>query len=106
MQTVNAAYPTAERLYVALDNWPVHFHPALRTALAATTRIRLLRLPTYAPWTNPVERVWRKLAQEVLHLHRHTDDWPGLCAQVQAWLDAALLPSEALLRYTGLLCPS
>lgn len=105
-QQVDAAYPAAERLYLALDNWPVHFLPSLRAPLTATTKIRLVRLPTYAPWTNPVERVWRQLAQEVLHLHRHTDDWPGLCARVQAWLDAAQRPSEALLRYTGLLCPS
>ena len=106
LQLVDAAYPAAQRLYVALDNWPVHFHPQLRATLATTTKIRLLRLPTYAPWTNPVERVWRKLTQEALHLHRHTDDWPGLCAGVQAWLDDAQHPSEALLRYTGLLCPS
>jgi DDE superfamily endonuclease len=106
LQQVATSYPQAERLYVALDNWPVHFHPDLRATLAATTPIRLLRLPTYAPWTNPVERVWRKLAQEVLHLHRHTDDWPGLCARVQTWLDAARPPAAALLRYTGLLCPS
>ncbi len=107
-QAVDAAYPTAQRLYLALDNWRVHFLPTLREPLAATTRIRLLRLPTYAPWTNPVERVWRKLAAEVLHLHRHAvpDDWHGLVRRVQAWLDAAQQPSEALLRYTGLLCPS
>jgi hypothetical protein len=105
-QQVAAAYPAATRLYVALDNWPVHFHPELRAALAATTRMRLLRLPTYAPWTNPVERVWRQLALDVVQLHRYTDDWPELCARVQAWLDAAQHPSVALLRSTGLLCPS
>lgn len=107
-QQVDAAYPDATRLYLALDNWPVHFLPTLRDSLAATTKIRLVRLPTYAPWTNPVERVWRKLAAEVLHLHRHAlpDDWRGLVRRVQTWLDAAQQPSEALLRYTGLLCPS
>jgi transposase len=105
LQQVDACYPDAQRLYVALDNWPVHFLPTLRLPLAATTKIRLLRLPTYAPWTNPVERVWRKLAAEVLHLHRHTDDWLGLCERVQTWLDTAQHPSEAMLRYTGLLCP-
>lgn len=107
-QAVDAAYPDAIRLYIALDNWRVHFLPSLREPLAATTRIRLVRLPTYAPWTNPVERVWRKLAAEVLHLHRHAvpNDWHGLVTRVQAWLDVAQQPSEALLRYTGLLCPS
>ena len=105
LQGVDACYPDAERLYVVLDNWLVHFHPTLRATLAATTKIRLLPLPTYAPWTNPVERVWRKLAQEVLHLHRYTNDWPGLHGAVQDWLDRANQPSDALLRYVGLLCP-
>ncbi len=83
----------------------IPLHPTLRATLAATTTMRLLPLPTYAPWTNPVERVWRKLAQEVLHLHRCTDDWPGLHGVVQDWLDRATQPSDALLRYVGLLCP-
>ena len=66
---VLAAYPAAERIDIAQDNWPVHFHQAILSELSGT-RIRLLRLPTYAPWTNPIEKVWRKLNQEVLHQHR------------------------------------
>lgn len=64
-EAVAAAYPAAERIYSALDNWPVHFHPVLRAALPP--RLTLLPLPTYAPWTNPVEKVWRWLYAEVLH---------------------------------------
>ena len=40
---VAAADPQAERLYIALDNWPVHFHPDLRTALPP--QLTLLPVP-------------------------------------------------------------
>ena len=40
-----AAYPTAEVIYVAQDNWPVHCHERLRRARAGS-RVRWLRLPT------------------------------------------------------------
>lgn len=94
-----AAYPRARRIAVALDNWPVHFLPAVTEALAGTP-IRLLRLPTYAPWTNPIEKVWRKLKQEVLRQHDFADDGTGLQSAVGRWL-ADADPAE-LFRYTGL----
>ena len=103
-EAVLAVYPTAQRIYVIQDNWPVHFHPELRAALVQTP-IRLVRLPTYAPWTNPVEKVWRKLYAAVLHLHRFADAWDELTQTVQAWLDQWAEPTSHLLRYVGLLCP-
>jgi hypothetical protein len=93
------AYPQAEVIYVAQDNWPAHFLPGVTGPLAGT-KVRLLRLPTYAPWTNPIEKVWRKLKQEVLHQHDFADDWAGLRAAVEGWL-AGAVPAD-LLRYTGL----
>jgi hypothetical protein len=97
---VAAAYPDAERIYVALDNWPVHFHPDLLAALPP--QITLLPLPTYAPWTNPVEKVWRWLYAEVLHLHEFTDRWPELWDVVDAWLAQWADGGPALLHYVGL----
>jgi hypothetical protein len=102
LKHLHAAYPAAQQIFVALDNWPVHLHPQLQAAVA-NTRLRLLFLPTYAPWTNPIEKVWRKLKQEVLHLHDFADDWLGLQRAVQLWLDALTAPSPDLLRYVGLL---
>lgn len=99
-QAVAAAYPEATRLYIALDNWPVHAHPQLLAALPP--RITLLPLPTYAPWTNPTEKLWRWLAQEVLHLHEFTAHWPVLGATVEAWLAQWADGDPALLRYVGL----
>jgi transposase len=102
-EALEASYPHAEEVYVAQDNWPVHFHERVLRALEGT-KIRLLRLPTYAPWTNPIEKVWRRLRQEVLHMHDFGDDWAGLRAAIAAWLEQWSCPSPGLLRYVGL-CP-
>lgn len=87
-------------LFLAWDNWPVHKHPDV-LAEAAAQRIRILWLPTYAPWTNPIEKLWRKLRQEVIHHHRLADDWDGLRSRVGAFLDGFADGSEDLLRYVG-----
>lgn len=100
-RAVAAAYPAAEVLYLALDNWPVHFHPDLLAALAGTP-IVLLPLPTYAPWTNPVEKVWRRLTQEALHLHDLRDDWGAVQAAVERALARFAADPAGLLRYAGL----
>jgi hypothetical protein len=101
IQAVVAHYPQAQRIFIALDNWSPHFHPDLLLALQDSP-VTLLRLPTYAPWTNPVEQFWRRLRQEVLHLHEFADDWLGLQAAVQRWLDQWGQPSDDLLHYVGL----
>jgi len=101
-QAVEAAYAHARVIFIVLDNWPVHFHPDVLTALASS-KICLLRLPTYAPWANPVEKVWLRLSQQVLHLHEHAQDWAGLQTRVQDWLDKFCDGSQELLRFVGLL---
>ena len=101
-QALEATYPQAELIFVAQDNWPVHFHPDILAALAES-KIRLVPLPTYAPWTDPTEKVWRKLYQEVLHLHDFTDHWDELKVAVGAFLDQFANGSPELLRYVGLL---
>jgi transposase len=102
-RALEAAYPAAEVIDLAQDNWPVHTHPRIAAALESS-RIRLVPLPTYAPWTNPIEKVWRRLKQELLHQHDFGDDWEGLKAAVTAWLAKWSGPSPGLLRYVGL-CP-
>jgi transposase len=62
----------------------MHFHADLLAALPP--QITLLPLPTYAPWSNPVEKVWHWLYAEVLHLPEFTDGWPELWDLVDAWL--------------------
>jgi len=98
---LQATYPDAEVIYLVQDNWGVHEHPTL-LAWLQSSKIRRLPLPTYAPWTNPIEKVWHLLKRQVLHLHRHADDWSALTQRVQTWLDAWNYPSPTLLTYCGL----
>ena len=99
---MQARYPKAEHISIALDKWPVHFQPDVLAALQKS-KIPLLFLPTYAPWLNPIEKVWRKLKQELLHLHRYRGRWTELQERVEAWLVQYDRPAPDLLSSVGLL---
>jgi hypothetical protein len=120
------AYPDAKTIYIVCDNWPIHFHPDVMAALKpqklkwllpipsnwpteASSRarrlslpIKLVPLPTYASWTNPIEKLWRWLKQDVLHLHRCADKWDELQNLVESFLGQFADGSKELLRYVGL----
>ena len=99
---LDRTYPAAELLYVIQDNWNIHTHPEVLAALARYPRIQPVWLPTYAPWLNPIEKLWRWLRQDILKLHRWVEDWPQLKQRVRGFLDQFAQGSPALLRYVGL----
>jgi hypothetical protein len=98
---LRAAYPEAEEIYVIQDCWPVHFLTEV-CASAGQCGITLVPLPTYASWRNPIEKLWRWLKQEVLHMHRWADDWEQTKQSVHAFLTRFAQPNTALLHYVGL----
>lgn len=100
LRRLRAADPD-RHVWLVWDNWPVHHHPAV-LATAQAHDIHLVWLPTYAPWLNPIEKLWRYAKQTVLHHHRHANDWPELKTRINAVLDGYAGPSPDLLRYTGL----
>jgi transposase len=99
---LNRAYSKADQLYVIQDNWNIHPHPDVLTALQRYPRITPVWLPTYAPWLNPIEKMWRWLRQDVLKMHRWVEDWPQVKQRVHDFLDQFAHGSAALLRYVGL----
>lgn len=99
---VRAAYPDAEKIYIVQDNWPVHKMPEVMDAMR-NHRLTFLFLPTYASWLNPIEKLWRWLKQDVLHLHRFADLPDKLRNLVAEFLDQFQNGSDELLRYVGLL---
>jgi transposase len=99
---LDRAYPEEERIYVIQDNWNIHTPPDVLTALADYPRITPVWLPTYAPWLNPIEKLWRWLRQDVLKMHRWAEDWPQVKQRVHLFLDQFAHGSSALLRYVGL----
>ena len=130
---VRDTYPQAEKIWVIQDNNPVHFHPNLLVALEkqesrfpmtlapnwpekpkewAIKRfhhwnlpIQIVQIPTYAPWCNPIEKVWKYFRQHFLHMHGFSDDLELLRAKTQQFFDRLLQGSAELLRYVGLRVP-
>lgn len=101
---VEQHYRQAHVIYIALDNWPVHFHPYVQEHLERIhSRIRLLPLPTYAPWTNPIEKFWLKLNREFMKQHPYGLDYAAFLDALDLWLDKHREESAALLREVGLL---
>jgi transposase len=96
-------YPKARRLYVIQDNWSIHKNPEVLAALASWPQVEPVWLPTYAPWLNPIEKLWRWLKQDVLKMHRLADDWKALRGRVRAFLEQFAHGSQRLLGYVGLL---
>jgi transposase len=99
---LDRAYPEVDLIYVVQDNWNIHAHPEVLTALERYPRITPVWLPTYAPWLNPIEKLWRWLRQDILKMHRWVEDWSRVKQRVHDFLDQFAHGSPALLRYVGL----
>jgi len=55
-------------VYVAWDNANTHQDDAVEAVVrGAAGRLVLLYLPTYSPWLNPIEMLWRHYRREVTH---------------------------------------
>jgi putative transposase len=55
-------------IYVAWDNASTHQDDEVEAVVrAAAGRLVLLYLPTYSPWLNPIEMLWRHFRREVTH---------------------------------------
>ena len=55
-------------IYVAWDNASTHEDEEVEAVLrGAAGRLVLLYLPTYSPWLNPIEMLWRHFRREVTH---------------------------------------
>jgi transposase len=71
-----------ERIYVTWDNADTHEDNEVDAVVrGAAGRLVLLYLPTYSPWLNPIEMLWRHFRREVTHCELFTT--------VQLLLDAA-----------------
>jgi len=62
------AFPQRQ-IRVICDSAPGHHSEAMHAFVRKHPRLRLQYQPTYAPWTNPVERVWQQMRRGVTHCH-------------------------------------
>jgi transposase len=91
-QIVVDKHPTGT-ISIAWDNAGTHADNEVEAVVrAAAGRLVLLYLPTYSPWLNPIEMLWRHFRREVTH--------GELFVSVKALLQAA---QEFFARYNQ--CP-
>jgi len=80
LQALVNKHPTGT-IYVAWDNADTHADDEVEAIVrAAAGRLVLLYLPTYSPWLNPIEMLWRQFRREVTHGAL----FPSLAALLQA----------------------
>lgn len=62
-----------ETIYVAWDNANTHEDDEVEAVVrGAAGRLILMYLPTYSPWLNPIEMLWRHFRREVTHCELFT----------------------------------
>jgi transposase len=67
LQALVDRHPTST-IFVAWDNASTHEDDEVEMVVrAAAGRLVLLYLPTYSPWLNPCELLWRHFRREVTH---------------------------------------
>ncbi len=67
LQMLVDKHPTGS-IYIAWDNATTHQDDEVEAVVrAAAGRLVLLYLPTYSPWLNPIEMLWRHFRREVTH---------------------------------------
>ena len=67
LQTLLDKHPD-QIIYVAWDNYICHLDNEIEAVVrGAAGRLILLYLPTYSPWLNPIEMLWRHFRREVTH---------------------------------------
>ncbi len=72
LEALLAKHPTGT-IYVAWDNASTHEDDEVEDVVrAAAGRLVLLYLPTYSPWLNPIEMLWRHFRREVTHCELFT----------------------------------
>ena len=120
-------YPNAKRIYLIIDNWPVHYHPSILACLEKqlfehyfrtpkswqnvqpekkyiekNLPIQFVPLPTYASWLNPIEKYWKLLKQNFIHNHKLASNFKELKELILEKNKELNLDKDALLSYCGL----
>src|SRR6266550_8366061 len=93
-------HPTGT-IYVAWDNASMHEDDEVEGVVrAAAGRLVLLSLPTYSPWLNPIEMLWRHFRREVTHCELF-ETVVALLAAAQTFFDRYKQSSLAVLASNG-----
>lgn len=71
LERLRARYRAARRVVVILDNYGIHKSQVARAWMAHNPRFTLLFQPTYHPWVNDIEKLWKQMHDTVTRNHTH-----------------------------------
>jgi transposase len=80
LKALRRTYRGFRKLVLIVDNSIIHKSRETRSFLADNPKFVLLFQPTYHPWVNRIERLWKALHETVTLNHR----WPSMEALIRA----------------------
>jgi transposase len=100
LQALVDKHPTGT-IYVAWDHANTHEDDEVEAVVrGAAGRLVLLYLPTYSPWLNPIEMLWRHFRREVTHCELF-ETLNALLAATRAFFDRYNRQPSAVLPIIG-----
>lgn len=70
LEALRRTYRAARRIELILDNYIIHKSELVQRWLANNRKFRLVFQPTYSPWVNQIERLWKTMHDTVTRNHR------------------------------------
>ena len=71
LELLRARYRSAQRIVLIVDNFVIHKSRLAGAWLRHNPKFQLLFQPTYHPWVNHIERLWKQLHDVVTRNHTH-----------------------------------
>ncbi|EGV5306856.1 IS630 family transposase [Salmonella enterica] len=90
LETLRRTYRRAKTITLVADNYIIHKSRKVERWLEENPKFRLLFLPMYSPWLNPIERLWLSLHETITRNHQCRYIWQ-LLKQVAQFMNAASL---------------
>ncbi|EAB2719971.1 IS630 family transposase [Salmonella enterica subsp. enterica serovar Typhimurium] len=90
LETLRRTYRRAKTITLMADNYIIHKSRKVERWLEENPKFRLLFLPMYSPWLNPIERLWLSLHETITRNHQCRYMWQ-LLKQVAQFMNAASL---------------
>ncbi|CQJ03008.1 IS630 family transposase [Salmonella enterica] len=90
LETLRRTYRRAKTIPLGADNYIIHKSRKVERWLEENPKFRLLFLPMYSPWLNPIERLWLSLHETITRNHQCRYMWQ-LLKQVAQFMNAASL---------------
>ena len=86
LEQLRQQYRRAKRIVLVLDNYGIHKSRVTERWLAENPKFQLLFQPTYYPWVNVIERLWKAMHDTVTRNHRCRSMYE-LCQSVARFLE-------------------